>query len=253
MLSRRGFMAAGVCTVCCGAGRAGAEPGYRGCTLNANELPARVEPQAITRLNGLTPPVEHGVLHGSGDPMFDRALAVTLVKISDVFSVLPGFAFSERINLNAFASRDTSLGRPDGSVVFGNPLYREIFGRREHPEVGVVAICAHEFGHVVQYKHGIDRLLVANNSVKRVELHADFLAGYFAGRRKLEMPDFPAAVFALTQYTFGDNNYGDPNHHGTSKERGEAVVAGFESAYRARESFAAALETGVRHAQQVPL
>jgi predicted metalloprotease len=137
--------------------------------------------------------------------------------------------------------------------VFGNPLYREIIGRREHPEVGIVAICAHEFGHIVQYKHGIDRVLIVNNSVKRLELHADFLAGYFAGRRKLEMPDFPAAVFALTQYSFGDSNYGDPEHHGTSDERGAAVVAGFDSAHRMRESFATAVETGIRYVQQVPL
>jgi hypothetical protein len=246
-------MKAGACAIGCGAGPAIADAAYHGCTLNASEMSTRVEPEAMTRLYGLAPPPQRGELHGSGDPMFDRALAVTLAKISDVFAVLPGFAFSERINLNAFASKNPSLGRPDGSVIFGNPLYREIIGRREHPEVGVVAICAHEFGHIVQYKHGIDGLLVANNSVKRLELHADFLAGYFAGRRKLEMPDFPAAVFALTQYTFGDNNYGDANHHGTSQERGDAVVAGFDAAYRARESFDTALETGVRYARQVPL
>ena len=67
------------------------------------------------------------------------------------------------------------------------------------------------------------------------------------------MPDFPAAIFATTQYSFGDSNYGDPDHHGTSAERGQAVVAGFDSAYRARESFATALETGVRYAKQISL
>jgi hypothetical protein len=252
MLSRRKFMNAGACAVCLGAGRARADPDYRGCTLNANEIATRVEPQVLARANGLAPEAPRGQFHGSGDPLFDRALAVTLLKISDLFSVLPGFAFSERINLNAFASRNTALGR-DGSVVVGNPLYREIIGRREHPEVGVVAICAHEFGHIVQYKRGIDTRLIGDNSVKRLELHADFLAGYFAGRRKLEMPGFPAAVFATTQYSFGDNNYGDPNHHGTGKERGDAVVAGFDSAYRAHESFDSAVETGVRYARQVPL
>src|SRR5262249_44267429 len=89
MLSRRKFINAGACAICLGAERAGADPDYRGCTLNANEITTRVEPQTITRANGLAPEVPRGLLHGSGDPLFDRALAVTLLKISDVFSVLP--------------------------------------------------------------------------------------------------------------------------------------------------------------------
>ncbi len=251
MLDRRTFIHASACAACLGSGRADADPGYHGCTLRAAEIASRVDSSAGTPAYGMAPAIPRGEVHGSRDSLFDQALAVSLLKISDVFSVLPGFAFSERVKLNAFASRNTALGRADGSVVFGNSLYREIIGRREYPEVGIVAICAHEFGHIVQYKFGIDRILIVNNSVKRLELHADFLAGYFAGRRKLEMPDFPAAVFALTQYSFGDCNYGDPDHHGSSDERGAAVVAGFDSAYRAREGFAAALETGVRYARQV--
>jgi len=251
MLDRRTFIHSGACAVCLGAGKASAEPGYHGCTLQAAEMASRVDSSAGPPAYGLAPAIPRGEVHGSSDSLFDQALAVSLLKISNVFSVLPGFAFSERVKLNAFASRNTALGRTDGSVVFGNSLYREIIGRREYPEVGIVAICAHEFGHIVQYRYGIDRILIVNNSVKRLELHADFLAGYFAGRRKLEMSDFPAAVFALTQYSFGDSNYGDPDHHGTSNERGAAVVAGFDSAYRARESFAAALETGIRYVQQI--
>jgi hypothetical protein len=212
----------------------------------------RVDARATLWADGGSAQLVRGEVHGSGDPTFDRALAVTLVKISELFSVQPGFAFSERVILNAFASRNRALGQ-DGSVVFGNSLYREIIQRREHPEVGIVAICAHEFGHIAQYKHNIDRLLVVNQRVKRLELHADFLAGYFAGRRKLEMSEFPAAVFATTQYSFGDRNYGDVTHHGNKTERGQAVVAGYDSSYRRGESFAAALESGIRYVQSIPL
>jgi hypothetical protein len=253
MINRR-MMLAGTCAICARAGRANAERNYHGCTLAAPEMAERIEAPEVLPSNAVASgPVKRGELRGSGDPNFDRALSVTLLKIGEAFSVLPGFAFSERVQLNAFASKDRSLGRDDGSVVFGNPLFREIMGRREHPEVGIVAVCAHEFGHIVQYKHGVDKILIVNRRVKRLELHADFMAGYFAGRRKLEMPDFPAAIFATTQYSFGDSNYGDPDHHGTSAERGQAVVAGFDSAYRARESFATALETGVRYAKQISL
>jgi hypothetical protein len=254
MINRRKFIKAGTCAICASAASAIAEPDYHGCTLSGTEIAQRIEPQVTPRIYGLAEvPVSRGDLHGSGDPTFDRALSVTLLKLSETFLVLPGFAFSERIRLNAFASTNPALGRDDGSVVFGNPLYREIMTRREHPEVGIVAVCAHEFGHIAQFKRGINRILISEKRVKRLELHADFLAGYFAGRRKLELPEFPAAIFATTQYSFGDDNYGSVNHHGTSTERGEAVVAGFNSAYRARESFTTALETGIRYVQQVPL
>ena len=253
VISRRDVLA-GACAICAGTRFATAQRGYHGCTLSATEMAEHIEaPQAPPSYAVAQAPLARGGLHGSGNADFDRALSVTLLKVSEAFSVLPGFAFSERVKLNAFASKNPALGRADGSVVFGNPLYREIMARREHPEVGIVAVCAHEFGHIAQYKHGLDKTLIVNHQVKRLELHADFMAGYFAGRRKLEMPDFPAAVFATTQYSFGDNNYGDPTHHGTSAERGQAVVAGFDSAYRARESFATALETGVRYVQQISL
>jgi hypothetical protein len=190
---------------------------------------------------------------GSGNPTFDQALAVTLLNLSKTFSVLPGFVFTDKVRLNAFASTNTALGRPDGSVVFGRSLFQEIMKREESPEVGIACICAHEFGHILQYKKDLKSKLVVNGKVKRLELHADFLAGFFAGKRKLEAPGFPAAVFATTQYSFGDNDYGAPDHHGTQKERGDAVVAGFETAYRLKLGIDDALETGVRYVQSISI
>src|SRR5262249_53326358 len=159
----------GTCAICAGAGPAKAEFTYNGCTLASGELANRVEPPATPGSYALAQVAgERGQVHGSGDPTFDRALSVSLLKISEAFSVLPGFAFSERVYLNAFATTNSALGRADGSVVFGNSLYRTIMGRREHPELGIVAICAHEFGHIAQYKHGIDKVLVVNKRVKRL-------------------------------------------------------------------------------------
>src|SRR5258705_13144525 len=79
--------------------------------------------------------------NGSGDRVFDRALAHTLAKASDVLNVLPGFAFfDDNTSKNAFASSSTRLGRSDGSVVFGKILFREIMQRPEHPELGIAAV-----------------------------------------------------------------------------------------------------------------
>ena len=194
------------------------------------------------------------VLNGSGNKDFDRALAHTLANICDHFAVLPGFAFFEDgTNPNAFASPSKRLGRTDGSVVFGRELFQQIMAKPEHPEVGIVAVCAHEFGHIAQYKHGLQSQLIGPaGQVKRLELHADFLAGYFAGLRKLQMPSFPAATVAMTQFNYGDTALSDPNHHGTDQERGAAVVAGFQTAYHDKKDFSSALEAGIQYVHQIP-
>ena len=252
MFNRRDILK-GTCATCATAAVACAEPAYNGCTLTSFDVAAVAN---ASDTQSLATPAQfggEGGAFGSGNPAFDRALSLTLASISQAFSVLPGFVFSERVMMNAFATQRTSLGRQDGSVVFGRPLYREIMNRGEHPEIGIVAVCAHEFGHIAQYKHNLQYTLIVNGMVKRLELHADFMAGYFAGRRKLESPDFPAAVFATTQYSFGDSDYGAPDHHGTKTERGQAVVKGFETAYSAQQSFEMALQTGVSYVQQIPL
>ena len=124
--------------------------------------------------------------------------------------------------------------------------------RPENPEISVVAVCAHEFGHIVQFKHGLDRELQEGQSTaKCVELQADFLAGFFAGRRKLLQPNYPAAVFATTQFSFGDDMVDDPNHHGTPEQRGAAVVKGFELAYKQQRSLADALLFSSKYVQQL--
>ena len=191
---------------------------------------------------------------GSGDRDFDRALAETLAFLSDRFFVLPSFAFfSEPGSSNAFASSTRRMGRSDGDVLFGRKLFQEIMSGREHPEIGIVSVCAHEFGHIAQDKFGVyNRLVGSNRRVKRLELHADFLSGYFAGIRRLQHPKYPAATFALTQFGLGDYS-DDIEHHGTPDERGAAVVAGYRAGYDERLKFGFALESGIRYVNQISM
>jgi hypothetical protein len=145
------------------------------------------------------------------------------------------------------------MGRSDGDVLFGRQLFREIMSGREHPEIGIVSVCAHEFGHIAQYKYGVySRLVGPSRRKKRLELHADFLSGYFAGIKRFQNPNYPAATFALTQFGFGDNS-DDMEHHGTPDERGAAVVAGYKAGYEERLKFGFALESGVRYVNQISM
>jgi hypothetical protein len=190
----------------------------------------------------------------SGDRDLDRALAQTLAYISDQFDVLPGFAFlQDGAAPNAYASTSQVLGRKDGSVLFGLKLLERTLKLPEHPDAHVAAICAHEFGHICQFKLGvIDKLEKGFSTGKRVELHADYLAGFYAGLRRRERRDFPAAVVALAQYNLGDDAINDPDHHGTPDERGRAVVEGYKASFERGDGFGAAFDKGVAWARTLP-
>lgn len=166
----------------------------------------------------------------SGNKDLDYALAQALGKLSKLFGVLPGFCYyDDGDSANALATADRLLDRSDGTVMMGLSFLRQLLAAPQHPDAAVVAVCAHEFGHIVSYKYGqIDQLHAAGTF--QVEQFADYFAGYYAGNRKLEHSNFPAVVFATTQRSFGGGD------HGSGTQRGEAVQAGFLAAYQQRLS-----------------
>jgi hypothetical protein len=188
------------------------------------------------------------IIAGSGNKDFDYALAQTLSRMTDTLKVLPGFGFYDDFDgENAFACPTRRLAGPAGTVLFGKRCFISSMSEPEHPEVAVTAICAHEFGHILQFKRGVyNRLNAGQSTVKRTELHADFLAGYYAGVRKLQKGDYPAAVFATKIYSVGDYRT-DAVHHGTPNERAAAIVRGFEIAYRERRSLDQAIQIGINY------
>ncbi len=183
----------------------------------------------------------------SGNRQLDYALAQTLAKLSQVFDVLPGFAYYRDHNSpNALATPEQLLDRTDGTVLFGLQMLQQLLRRPEHPDASIVAVCAHEFGHIVGFKTGlIERLAPNRSNPFRAEQHADYLAGYFSGLRRLDRNDYPAVVFAQTQESFGGPTRGS---HGTGAERAEAVVEGFKAAYERRVSVSDAVQQGFQFA-----
>jgi hypothetical protein len=193
------------------------------------------------------------IVASSGDRGFDFALAQTLSRIADVLQILPGFAYYDDYDQpNAIATSRRRLARADGAVLFGQRYLRQMLALPEHPDVAVTAVCAHEFGHILQYKRGIARVLNGGQATaKRVELHADYLAGFYAGMRKLRKSDYPAAVFATLQHSSRDYSINSPDHHGTPDERAGAIVRGFEAAHRDRRSLAEAIQIGINYVSRL--
>ena len=251
MNQRREVLLGGLLTVvfgcthaCCQPANARARP--TGCMLSdadAEILLARSPGQGLF-LTGSEP-----VIGSSANRNFDRALAQTLSRLGKALEVLPGFGYYDDVDgENAFATKLRKFARADGSVLFGLRLLETTLKLAEHPDIAVTAVCAHEFGHIVQYKHGLHtRLFDGTGTKKRVELHADFLAGFYAGIRKREKPNYNAAVFAVKQRAHGDNNIDNVEHHGTPQERAQAVVRGFETSFRERRPLGEAIETGIQY------
>ncbi len=185
----------------------------------------------------------------SGNPQLDYALAQTLARLAKTFNVLPGFAYYRDSNSpNALATPRPLLQRTDGTVLFGLSMLKLLLQRQVHPDAAVVAVCAHEFGHIVGYKTGLIRKLVPDiRQPYRAEQHADYLAGYFSGLRRRENPNYPAVVFAQTQESFGGSTRGT---HGTRAERAEAVVEGFKGAFEQGLDVSAGIEQGFRFAMR---
>jgi hypothetical protein len=248
MISRRdialgGLLSIGWLAAPCGC-QASAAPHRFGCTLTDDEADAVFAMDAKPFGPGASPTIVE-----SGNRELDYALAQTLSRLTDTFNVLPGFAwFDDSASPNAFATPRRLMDRADGTVLYGRRMLEKCLKSREHPDVVISAVCAHEFGHIAQYKFGLSKRLAAGQAtVKRNELHADFLAGYFAGLRKLERPSFPAAVYATTQYGFGDYRVDNVRHHGKPEERADAIVRGFETGYRDRRSATEALQIGMQY------
>ena len=251
-MKRRELLAQGIAlgSCCCGVHSAGQpRPRIFGCVLPVASAGPFLDRSSESRLFVTG---QEEIIPKSGDPLFDAALARTLAHIATTFEVLPGFAYYEDDEArNAYATRVPRLTNADGTVLFGTNLLKSIMIAKENPDVAVAAICAHEFGHVLQIKLGLDQNFAREPTVKRSELQADFLAGYYAGLRKRANPDFPAAVFALTQFNLGDDRTTFEGHHGKPEERGAAVTNGFLASYQQRLQVSAAVEASTHYVMAI--
>jgi hypothetical protein len=174
-------------------------------------------------------PAEESTLETSGDDVLDRALGRTLVDLSQEFDVYPGFSFYDDYDApNAWATPYTLLNNGQGTVLFGINLLHTQLDAHADGDIAVLGICAHEFGHIIQffspYYWGLRE---AHATAKLVELHADFLAGYFVARRRERFPDMRLQGLGAAWEAMGDVLYNDRQHHGTSEERLAAIEEGF--------------------------
>ena len=216
-------------------------PDVRGCLIGASHLKT-LQSSGVSFFQ----PGER-LITTTGDHVLDRSLGRALVRLSELFSERPGFGFIDDSDApNAYATDRTQVEGTWGTVCFGQTLFRDLMNRYDDQGLAVMAVVAHEFGHIAQFRSGVDGRLLRNQvTVKRVELHADFLSGYFLGVRKRQQPSISVWAAGHTLYRIGDYEFHNPNHHGTPDERVAAAEAGFKLGYEDRMEFARAFSLGV--------
>jgi hypothetical protein len=168
------------------------------------------------------------IVRSTGDPETDRLLGVSLARLARTFKVSPGFSFyDDSDGQNAFATPDNVLGEGKGSVLMGTRFFSDKMMNEHDSGITVLGVLAHEFAHIHQTDYGYQAaLLRMDTTVRPLELHADYLAGYYLALRKSDRPDIDVQTVASVFSGMGDTNFNSPQHHGTPAERSAALSAG---------------------------
>ena len=185
----------------------------------------------------------------TGDHVLDKYLGQALVRLSVLFSERPGFGFIDDSGApNAYATDQTLVRGTWGTVCFGENLFYHLMNRYDDRGFAIMAVAAHEFGHIAQFRSGIDRRLLQNqHTVKRLELHADFLSGYFLGVRKRQQPSISVWAAGDDLYRSGDYEFHDVEHHGTPEQRVAVAEKGYILGYDGSAGFKEAFSLGVQY------
>jgi hypothetical protein len=179
--------------------------------------------------------------HSTGNREWDVAYDKALKRISDVFVVKPEFAFYDDADgPNAWA-QDAAPPK----IYFGKKLFSTLL-EIDSSGISIIQVSAHEFGHIHQYATGIyPDLKRGQQTSKHVELHADYLSGYYLGLLKSDHPEASFLKAGKKIYDFGDYGYNNPMHHGTPDERVASADAGFRLSFLEKRDFSFASRAGV--------
>jgi hypothetical protein len=187
--------------------------------------------------NGLT------LYQSSGSQEIDRATNEELQFLAKSFLVTPAFFYYDDSNgMNAFSTSErlNNSNSEFGTVCFGLHLIQQQISL-SYGGTNVPIILAHEFAHTVAARYGL------NLPTKQNELFADYLAGgyMFYRNKNFKVTDLMAAFQSF--YNMGDNDFTNPNHHGTAASRSTCLKQGYDDCNRAfQQGKSFTLDEGVR-------
>jgi hypothetical protein len=125
----------------------------------------------------------------------------------------------------AFAQKSLKLGE-DGEVNLGFRFLQARLRDEGGSDLSILAVLAHELAHVYQLKNSMCSLLYCSRGVIKIELHADFLAGYSLGRLDSGFSRQRARDLTRSWGRLGDT-FSNCQHHGTADQRLSCLIEGF--------------------------
>ncbi|MEI6706826.1 MAG: hypothetical protein WCK96_06780 [Methylococcales bacterium] len=205
---------------------------------------AKDAPRACSLRGGLQANGIDDLYRTSGNSDLDRSINLELTHVADSFNLLPGFGFCD--DNNAFATPETWIPNTKGTVVFGKQLLSDELLLNEWGGLAVAGIIAHEFGHIFQYQSEFYQLLTQSQTTHRLlELHADYLAGYYLGLKRLRSGEIDIKGFLDSLYLKGDTHFNSPTHHGTPIERAKVMLEGYKIGLTNNNNIQQVAETGM--------
>jgi hypothetical protein len=176
------------------------------------------------------------VLKSSGNNELDQSLSSEMFKQSAFFGYRPAIILYSGGEKNAAATPQAWPGIPntEGTILYNIEMLQEQLQGSKWGGAVLAGVIAHEFGHIHQNFSGyMDRLRALDPTVKFVELHADFLSGFYMGGKGSQIDVKP---YADAFFRIGDYGFTDAGHHGTPEERYLALKAGYN--LRLRKTYA---------------
>lgn len=170
---------------------------------------------------------------------YGNGLIAILSDLGDQLGVRPSFALYDdpATNPNALSCQTPLLtdvlgASKDGTVAVGRKMIDLLRAKSADFGSALTATCAHEYGHILQFGTVYDKLQRLPSGDIKIELHADFVCGYYGAHRKRIDPLYDALTQAQTQFEAGDKMEANQIKyvavsHGTYEQRGDAVYAGY--------------------------
>ena len=167
------------------------------------------------------------LLKSSGNPELDKGLISEMNLQSAFFGYRPAFILYSGGEKNAFATPEEmpQTRGTDGTIFYNLEMLKEQLLVPKWGGAILSGVIAHEFGHIYQnFGKALGRLRALGTTVKFVELHADFLSGFYMGGkdRNIDVKPYADAFFKI-----GDYEFTQADHHGTPEERYFVLKAGY--------------------------
>ena len=253
MPTKRDFLLGMSLCACCGPFAGGSRA--QSAALLADGCEPSVED--LARLRARDPGLGHlgnaeasfsNIRRTTGNAQVDLMLDRAIKRLADTFDVYPGFAFFDDTGApNAWATSDSLIPGRTYTVLFGENYYRKWISY-DPSGISVLTVIAHEFGHIMQYKAGLMAQIRGGlPTPKRVELHADYMSGYYIAILKRLNPDasFWKAGDKFRQIGTYDDK--DPSFHGTPEQRVAASQNGFTTGYEGGHTAQDAFRIGMTY------